>query len=78
MRTLLATPLAVAAAGPASAHPGHLAGAAGHNHWVAGAAIGLAVGIGLWQTIRDRRRRKADPAGDETQDTGAGATPQEG
>ncbi len=34
------------AAGAAQAHPGHLVDAAGHNHWVAGAAIGAAIAIG--------------------------------
>ena len=32
-------------AAPAAAHPGHLAELAGHNHWVAGAAIGAAIAL---------------------------------
>lgn len=31
--------------GAAAAHPGHLGQLAGHSHWVAGAAIGAAIGI---------------------------------
>jgi len=47
---------------PALAHPGHLAGAAGHEHWVAGAAIGAAIAIGLWQGLKGRKARKARKA----------------
>lgn len=36
----------------AAAHPGHLADVAGHDHWVAGAAIGLAVLAGLWGALK--------------------------
>ncbi|SHI84426.1 DUF6732 family protein [Wenxinia saemankumensis] len=57
MRPILAVLLL--AAGPAAAHPGHLAGLAGHDHWVAGAAIGLAIALGLWGALRGER--KADP-----------------
>ncbi len=33
---------------PALAHVGHLGDLAGHDHWIAGAAIGAAVLAGLW------------------------------
>jgi len=46
-------------AGIASAHPGHLIEQAGHNHWLAGAAIGAAVLIGLREAAK-RRRQAAD------------------
>ncbi len=53
----------------ASAHPGHLVEAAGHTHWVAGAAIGIAVLVGLWGAIAGGIRKdedaQADPARDE-------------
>jgi len=47
----------------AMAHPGHLGELAGHDHWVAGIAIGAAVGIGLWGALKERRKRgkKAAP-----------------
>ncbi len=61
MKTL-ALPLALLAASPAVAHPGHLADAAGHDHWVAGAAIGAAIAVGLWGTLKDRRRKGRDHA----------------
>lgn len=41
--------LAVFTATAAQAHPGHIAEIAGHNHWLGGAAIGLAIAIGLWK-----------------------------
>ena len=46
--------------GPALAHFGHLGEVAGHDHWVAGAAIGAAALAGLWAAWTDR---KAPPAG---------------
>ena len=42
-------------AAPAAAHPGHLAGLAGHDHWVAGAAIGVAAVIGLLGALKGRK-----------------------
>jgi hypothetical protein len=49
-------------AGPAMAHPGHLAaGLAGHDHWVAGAAIGAALAAGVLAALKGRRRPQAEP-----------------
>lgn len=45
-------------ASPAAAHPGHLGGLAGHDHWVAGIAIGAAVGVSIWGILKERRRKK--------------------
>lgn len=45
---------------PASAHPGHLADLAGHDHWVAGAAIGAAILIGLWGAIKGKDKEEAE------------------
>ncbi|MGB5556942.1 MAG: DUF6732 family protein [Paracoccaceae bacterium] len=56
------------AAGAAQAHPGHLVDAAGHNHWVAGAAIGAAIAMGLWGALKGRRKggeATGDAAGSE-------------
>lgn len=55
----------------ALAHPGHLADAAGHDHWVAGIAIGVAVGVAVWGALRGRKDAEAEQA-DE-----ADAEPQE-
>ncbi len=35
----------------AQAHPGHLADLAGHDHWVASAAIGIAILTGLYGAL---------------------------
>lgn len=42
------------------AHPGHLAEVAGHGHWVAGAAIGAAIVIGLWAGLKGRGAKAAE------------------
>lgn len=44
---------------PAFAHPGHIAEAAGHDHWVLGAAIGAAVAAGIWGALRGRKGPKS-------------------
>ncbi len=58
MIRLTALPALVFAA-PALAHPGHVAEQAGHSHWLALAAGGVAVAIvagGLvWRSLRRRR-----------------------
>lgn len=47
-------------ASPALAHTGHLAGLAGHDHWVAGAAIGLAVLVGIWGAVKGGKKPEED------------------
>ncbi|HHL19994.1 MAG TPA: hypothetical protein ENJ52_00535 [Aliiroseovarius sp.] len=49
---------------PVLADPGHLLGAGGHDHIAAGVAIGLAVGVGLWSALKERRKRAGTDAGD--------------
>ncbi len=44
-------------AGPALAHPGHLAGLGGHDHWVAGIALGVAAAISLSAAIKEFKKR---------------------
>lgn len=73
MRMLLfALPMLVAT--PVLAHPGHLAELAGHDHRVAGAAIGLAIALGLWGALKGRGRdepeQQAEPDA-EPEDAGA-------
>ena len=48
------------------AHIGHLGDVAGHDHWVAGAAIGIAVAAGLWGwlTKDDDAEDAAEPEAD--------------
>ncbi|MGC8203063.1 DUF6732 family protein [Aliiroseovarius sp. PTFE2010] len=45
--------------GAAMAHGGHLADAAGHDHWVAGAALAAAAAIGLWGALKGKRAAQA-------------------
>lgn len=56
----LAALLFSAFATPALAHPGHLAQQAGHTHWPALAALGVALAIGVTAALRlTRGRRRA-------------------
>jgi hypothetical protein len=54
MRSVLSV-LFIIIGGTASAHPGHLADLAGHDHWLAGVAIGLAVLAGLWGVLKGEK-----------------------
>ena len=57
--------IAIFAAGPAAAHPGHLAGLAGHDHWIAGIAIGAAIAAGLWGALKGKPEEDAEAEGEE-------------
>ena len=50
---------------PALAHVGHLGEVAGHDHWIAGAAIGAAVVIGLYGAWKGRKAQASDQGADE-------------
>lgn len=41
-------------AGSAHAHPGHLIELAGHNHWLAGVALGGAIAAGIWGALKGK------------------------
>lgn len=61
---------ALVAAGTAQAHPGHLAEAAGHSHWLGAAAIGAAIALGLWAALKGRKAAAAgQQAGEDADDT---------
>ncbi len=62
---------------PAAAHPGHIVAEAGHNHWVAGAAIAAAAGIALWAAWKGRKSRDAEGETEEDAEDETGDTPQE-
>ena len=68
MKAMIAT-IAIFWGSVAAAHPGHLIEVAGHGHWLAGAAIGLAIAIGLAQGLRGKK-------GDDAEE-GETAEPQE-
>jgi len=59
MKTLM-TLFFAGLAGPALAHPSHIIDLAGHNHWLAAAAIAAAAAAALWQ---------AKSCGEEAEDT---------
>jgi putative Mn2+ efflux pump MntP len=42
----------------AAAHPGHWADVAGHDHWVAGAAIGLAGLAAIWGALKGKKAQE--------------------
>ena len=68
MRYLL--PLISLLPAPALAHPGHLASLAGHDHWVAGAAVGAAVAVGVWGWMKGRKgaaKPEAEPEGEDAE-----------
>lgn len=47
----------------AQAHPGHIADLAGHDHWVAGAAIGIAILTGIYGALKGKgENAEADDA----------------
>lgn len=54
MRSTL-TLLLILGADAALAHPGHLVDVAGHDHWVAGAAIGLAILTGIYGALKGKK-----------------------
>lgn len=41
----------------ANAHPGHWADVAGHDHWIAGAAIGLAGIAAIWGALKGKKAK---------------------
>ncbi len=48
----------------AAAHPGHLVDAAGHNHWVAGIALGaagIAIALGALKGLKAKAKSELQP-----------------
>lgn len=63
MMRLLTFVLAVTG-GAAQAHTGHIADLAGHDHWVAGAAIGLAILTGIYGALKGESDQAEEPEDD--------------
>ncbi len=61
MRVLLTITL-ICVGSSAMAHPGHWADVAGHDHWVAGAAIGLAGIAAIWGVLKGKKEKEAAEA----------------
>jgi PHD/YefM family antitoxin component YafN of YafNO toxin-antitoxin module len=51
----------------ANAHAGHIAAAAGHDHWLAGAALGAAVAVTAWAVLSGRKDKEKAAAEPETE-----------
>ncbi len=69
MRILLSLML-VFAGSQAVAHPGHWGELAGHDHWVAGAAIGLAGLAALWGALKGKKK-DPEPEDEEPEEEAA-------
>lgn len=48
-------------ASAAVAHPGHWGELAGHDHWIAGAAIGLAGLAAIWGALKGKKAKEDAP-----------------
>ena len=57
----------------AAAHPGHWGELIGHDHWVAGAAIGLAGLAAIWGALKGKKEKDAAEAEEETDSEEAAA-----
>ncbi|WP_037293133.1 DUF6732 family protein [Roseobacter sp. CCS2] len=64
MRELL-TVLLICTGSSVMAHPGHLADVAGHDHWAAGIAIGLAGLAAIWGAMKGKKEREAEANSEE-------------
>jgi hypothetical protein len=62
------TPFAVLTGGPALAHTGHLGLLDGHDHWVAGLAIGAAVVVGVVGALKGRKTDPGPPQAEDAPD----------
>lgn len=51
----------------AAAHPGHWGELAGHDHWVAGAAIGLAGLAAIWGALKGKKKPDEANSEDDTE-----------
>lgn len=60
MKRVISVIAATVLPGSAIADPGHIIVAAGHDHWVAGAALGAAVAVAGLAWLKGRREDKAE------------------
>lgn len=55
----------------AAAHTGHWADVAGHDHWVAGAAIGLAGLAAIWGALKGKNAEKEEAPEEDLEEESA-------
>lgn len=55
----------------AVAHPGHLTDVAGHDHWVAGAAIALAGLAAIWGALKGKKAEAEEAPEEELEEEAA-------
>ena len=67
MQAVLALTL-IALASSASANIGHVGEVAGHDHWIAAGALGLALGLTLWAALKGRKDQNTETAEEEAED----------
>lgn len=67
MRAVLSLPLIAIASG-AWADIGHIGEVAGHDHWIAAGALGLALGLALWAALKGRKDQNTEAAEEEAED----------
>ena len=70
MRGLLTLTL-IFAGNAAAAHPGHWADIAGHDHWIAGAAIGLAGLAAIWGALKGKKAQEVSEPEEEMEEEAA-------
>lgn len=78
LRPMTALPLLLAAT-PVVAHPGHITDTvAGHDHWVAGIALGIAAGVAIIGAIKSIKGSKTAQENEAAEsDASSDADPQE-
>lgn len=64
MRIILTLVLTVTGV-QAHAHPGHWSDLAGHDHWVAGAALGLAGLAAIWGALKGKKDAEPEEDAEE-------------
>ena len=67
MRAVLSLTL-IAIASSASANIGHVGEVAGHDHWIAAGALGLALGLTLWAALKGRKDQNTEATEEEAEE----------
>lgn len=61
----------------AYSHVGHLGDVAGHDHWVAGVAIGTAIGVAIWGVLAGKKDQEASDGADDEASADPDSEPQD-